>query len=260
MPADRRTLRSPLLVATLLLILVVESTGVVIARSQAGQASGWARSVGGAVAPVGAVVGAASGTASVTTTGEPDPRLAARTLAVVRATVRPAGTEWTGRSTDETPAPTARSESKAGSGGDDKGGAGGGSTRLTGRNKVWIPSLGIRRSVSGYACSSRAYPGNRVYRWGCAGSNNVYLFGHAHSVFKPLHDVYVRGKLRKGMQVLYADGRGRVSTYKVIWWKVVAPDKGAFAYAAQSKPSMTLQTCVGAKSQYRLVVRLVKVS
>ena len=55
-----------------------------------------------------------------------------------------------------------------------------------------------------------AYPGNRVYRWGCAGSNNVYLFGHAHSVFKPLHDAYVRGRLAKGMKVYYADANGKV--------------------------------------------------
>jgi sortase (surface protein transpeptidase) len=87
----------------------------------------------------------------------------------------------------------------------------------------------------------------------------VYLFGHAHSVFKPLHDAYVRGRLRKGMKAYFADGNGRVGTYKVIWWKVTTPDRGEFAYAAQSRPSMTLQTCVGARSQYRLVVRLVKV-
>ena len=27
----------------------------------------------------------------------------------------------------------------------------------------------------------QSYPGNVVYRWGCAGSNNVYLFAHAHA-------------------------------------------------------------------------------
>jgi hypothetical protein len=128
-----------------------------------------------------------------------------------------------------------------------------------GRNHVWIPALGIDRSVNGYACSSSAYPGDRVYRWGCAGANNVYLFGHAHSVFKPLHDAYVRGRLSKGLRVHYADGQGRVATYAVSWWKVTTPDRGAWAYAAQSAPSLTLQTCVGAKSQYRLIVRLRKV-
>jgi hypothetical protein len=44
----------------------------------------------------------------------------------------------------------------------------------------------------------------------------------------------------------------------VRWWKVTTPDKGEFAYAAQSTPSLTLQTCVGAKSQYRLIVRLTR--
>ena len=140
-------------------------------------------------------------------------------------------------------------------------GSGGSSpTSYKGRNHVWIPALGINRSVSFFSCSSTAYPGNRVYRWGCAGRNNVYLFGHAHSVFKPLHDAYVRGRLSKGMKVIYADNGGRVSTYAVTWWKVTTPDKGAWAYAAQSRPSLTLQTCVGARSQYRLIVRLLKVS
>jgi sortase (surface protein transpeptidase) len=128
-----------------------------------------------------------------------------------------------------------------------------------GRNRMWFPALGINRSVTGFACTSKAYPGDRVYRWGCAGANNVYLFGHAHSVFKPLHDAYVRGRLAKGQKVMYADGNGTVHTYKIAWWKVTTPTNGAFAYAAQSRPSMTLQTCVGAQSQYRLIVRLIRV-
>ena len=94
-----------------------------------------------------------------------------------------------------------------------------------GRNHVWIPALGINRSVTGFACSSQAYPGNRVYRWGCAGGNNVYLFGHAHSVFKALHDAYVSGRLRKGMAVYYAGGDGVVHRYSVRWWKVTTPDQ-----------------------------------
>ena len=141
------------------------------------------------------------------------------------------------------------------------GGSGGGSSSANygGKNRMWFPALGISRSVYFFPCSSNAYPGNVVYRWGCAGSNNVYLFGHAHSVFKPLHDAYVNGRLRKGMKVSYADSKGKVRTYKLIWWKVTTPTKGGFAFAAQSRPSLTLQTCVGAKSQYRLIVRFVQV-
>ena len=163
----------------------------------------------------------------------------------------PAG--WTSRPKTATPEPKPTAVAKGSAGGSAAPGT------MRGRNHVWIPALGIDKSVSGYACSSSYYPGNRVYRWGCAGSNNVYLFGHAHSVFKPLHDAYVRGKLRKGMKVYYAGGDGKVSTYAVSWWRVTTPEKGSWAFAGQSRPSLTLQTCVGARSQYRLIVRLARV-
>lgn len=133
-------------------------------------------------------------------------------------------------------------------------------TSFKGRNHLWIPALRINRAITWYPCSSSYYPGNRVYRWGCAGTNNVYLFGHAHSVFKALHDAYVRGRLKKGMKAYYAGADGKVRTYAVSWWKVTTPEKGAWAYAGQGSASMTLQTCVGAKSQYRLIVRLRLVS
>jgi hypothetical protein len=153
-----------------------------------------------------------------------------------------------------------KSQSKAKPSGG-SGGSGGGSSAASygGKNRMWFPALGINRGVSFFSCSNNSYPGNVVYRWGCAGSNNVYLFGHAHSVFKPLHDAYVNGRLRKGMKVSYADSKGKVRTYKLIWWKVTTPTNGGFAFAAQSRPSLTLQTCVGAKSQYRLIVRFVQV-
>lgn len=168
---------------------------------------------------------------------------------------------WISRPTPAVPQPKPKAQSTTAQSDAQGGGsaATGGSTPYRGRNHVWIPALGIDRSISFFSCTSSAYPGDRVYRWGCAGGNNVYLFGHAHSVFKPLHDAYVRGRLKKGMKLVYADRDGRISTYRVAWWKVTTPDKGEFAYAAQSQPSVTLQTCVGAKSQYRLIVRLTKV-
>lgn len=163
----------------------------------------------------------------------------------------PAG--WTSRPRTAAPEPKPTAIAKGSAAAAAKAGA------MRGRNHVWIPALGISKSVSGYSCSSGYYPGNRVYRWGCAGGNNVYLFGHAHSVFKPLHDAYVRGRLRKGMKVYYAGSDGKVATYAVRWWRLTTPENGAWAYAAQSRPSLTLQTCVGARSQYRLIVRLAKV-
>jgi sortase (surface protein transpeptidase) len=83
---------------------------------------------------------------------------------------------------------------------------------------------------------------------------------HAWSTFKPLHDAYVRGGLKKGMKVWYADGGGTVRVYRVSWWRVTAPTTAAsWAWASLARPSMTLQTCVGSNSQYRLMVRLVQV-
>ncbi|HEU0243538.1 MAG TPA: sortase [Candidatus Limnocylindrales bacterium] len=129
-----------------------------------------------------------------------------------------------------------------------------------GRNHFWFPSLGINRAVYSYPCSRSREPDNLVYRWGCAGANNVYLLGHAWGVFKPLHDAYVGGRLHAGMKAYYADNGGRTHTYVVKWWKLTKPTTSAsWAWASQSVPSMTLQTCVGSNSQYRVMVRLVEV-
>jgi hypothetical protein len=128
----------------------------------------------------------------------------------------------------------------------------------TGQNRFWIPSLGMRNRVYSFPCSRSREPDNYIYRWGCAGSNNVYIMGHAYGVMKPLHDLYVRGGLRRGMVAIYADGAGRVHWYRVTTWRVVDPSEAAWAIADQPVPSMTLQTCVGKYSQYRLNVRLVQ--
>ena len=158
------------------------------------------------------------------------------------------------------------------SGGSTRGSSSGGSTRGSsshvstsspshkGRNHFWFPAIGLSRSISAYSCGRKSALANIVYRWGCGGTNNVYLMGHAWGVFKPLHDAYVRGRLHAGMKAYYADGSGRTHTYVVKWWKLTRPTTAAkWAWASQSMPSMTLQTCVGSNSEYRLMVRLVEV-
>jgi len=173
-----------------------------------------------------------------------------RTSSVYGALARPVVAAIPKPTTTRTSAVTKGSQTKAPAG-----------AAYRGRNHVWIPTLGINRSISSFACSRSRPPDNYVYGWGCAGTNNVYLLGHAYSVFKPLHDAYVGGRLKKGMKVFYADGSGRVRTYAVVWWKVTPPTTSAsWAWAAQSRPSMTLQTCLGARSEYRLMVRLVAVN
>jgi hypothetical protein len=132
--------------------------------------------------------------------------------------------------------------------------------RLIGRNHVWSPALGIDKRVYAFPCSRAQKPGNVVYRWGCAGRNNVYLMGHAANVFGSLDRAYHDGRLRRGLKVYYADAGGTVRTYAVRWWKVVEPTPdAAWAWASLSSPSMTLQTCTGRNSQYRLMVRLAQV-
>ncbi len=128
-----------------------------------------------------------------------------------------------------------------------------------GANHIWSAALGLDRRVLAFPCSRRTAPGLAVYRWGCAGANNVYLLAHAGGPFGRLHDLYVTGRLRPGMSVVYADGAGRIHRYVVRWWRVVLPTQGGFAYAALARSSMTLQTCVGAGDRYRLVVRLAEV-
>lgn len=133
-------------------------------------------------------------------------------------------------------------------------------TTFQGTNHVWIPALGISRGVSIFPCSRQQAPANYVYRWGCAGTNNVYLLGHAYGVFKALHDAYYNDRLKVGLTAIYANASGTIHTYRVAWWRVVKPTTAAkWAWASLASPSMTLQTCLGAHSEYRLMVRLVQV-
>ena len=94
-----------------------------------------------------------------------------------------------------------------------------------------------------------------MYRWGCAGRNNIYLLGHASGVFKALHDAYLSGRLQVGMVAIYSDGLGRIHHYRVTAWKVVSPSDISWAGATRTQ-TMTLQTCMGANNAYRLDVRL----
>ena len=123
------------------------------------------------------------------------------------------------------------------------------------RNHLWIPALGINRSVAWFACTRTTPPGPYVDRWGCAGRNNVYLLGHASGVFRALHDAYLSGKLRVGMVAIYADSKGHLHHYRVTGWTVLPPTNISWASATRTQ-TMTLQTCIGPNSQNRLDVRL----
>ncbi len=133
--------------------------------------------------------------------------------------------------------------------------------RYHGRDRVWIPALRIDRSVASFPCDRAVPPDMLVYRWGCAGADNVYLLAHAGGPFRALHDAYVTHRLRAGLLVVYADGSSVVHVFAVRWWRLVLPTPdAAWAWAALDRPGMTLQTCVGTNSEYRLMVRLYQVA
>jgi Sortase domain len=131
--------------------------------------------------------------------------------------------------------------------------------RYVGTNHIWMPALGINRAVYLFSCTRSTALDNLVYRWGCAGRNNTYLMGHAWGVFKPLHDAYVQGRLRVGMELVYADAVGGIHRYRITTWRVVLPTDISWI-GSFSSPTMILQTCIGATSTYRLNVKLVAAS
>jgi hypothetical protein len=256
--ASSRLRRRRLILPTLLaVVLAAEITGLAIARSGADAAPPARTPIAAAGAPTSSRVLPPVSSVDVPPDAARDTRIPSGTSrAPTPARLRqpaPALSTREGSTTGRPASPTSHGSSAAAP-------PRAPATAFHGRNHVWIPSLRVNRSVQSFPCSRSRPPDAGVYRWGCAGSNNVYLLAHAWSTFKPLHDAYVGHRLRKGMKVWYADGAGRVRAYAVAWWRVVAPTTAAsWAWASQSRPSMTLQTCVGANSRYRLMVRLLQV-
>ena len=120
---------------------------------------------------------------------------------------------------------------------------------------------GLEKNVYDWGCRGGTVP-NLVLRWGCAGRNNLYLLGHASSVFNPVLDAWRDGRLRAGKLAYWTRGGVR-QTYKVAWvrlvpssyvWRGQSGDE--WAWNATSRKAITLQTCWGTASNYRLIVRL----
>jgi len=135
----------------------------------------------------------------------------------------------------------------------------------SGVSKLWYPALGISAKWRWYGCQYGGDPdglGPGVYRWGCAGRNNIYLMSHAWSTFNAIQRGYHSGKMKVGQSVWYANKQGDVSKWRVKWIKRVTKDYlhktfSDWASNSSSSPIMTFQTCDGSRSQYRIIVRLV---
>ena len=125
---------------------------------------------------------------------------------------------------------------------------------------LWIPALGLSREIYDWGCNGGLIP-NRVEYWGCVPKSNLYLLGHAWGVFAKIHDGYHSGALHVGLTAWYADKAGNIHKYRISWIRHVANADYAswskWAMAGSPGQVITLQTCDGATSAYRILVRLV---
>jgi hypothetical protein len=104
-----------------------------------------------------------------------------------------------------------------------------------------------------------------IWRYGCLADNsNVYLMSHAWSDFAAVRQAYHAGTLSVGQLAVYADAGGVIHRYRLTWVKHVTADYFAstsydWAAVTTAVSSLTLQTCDGSSSQYRIIVRFEEV-
>ena len=132
---------------------------------------------------------------------------------------------------------------------------------LVGKNHFWFPAIGISNSVRNFNCAGSYVIPAGIWHFGCNGPRNIYLMSHAWSDFSALRVAYHAGNLTKGMTAYYAGPDGEVLRYKVAWIRHVTVETfnaGYWEWAINDVPAVTLQTCDGANSEYRIIVRLVR--
>jgi hypothetical protein len=135
----------------------------------------------------------------------------------------------------------------------------------SGPSHFWYPALNIDADWSWYGCDYGGDPnglGGGVFRWGCGPASNIYLLGHAWSTFKKVRIAFHSGAMQVGQSVWYSNAQGDVTKWQVSWIRRVTAEyldatAGDWALNDSATPIMTLQTCDGSQSQYRIIVRLV---
>lgn len=128
---------------------------------------------------------------------------------------------------------------------------------LPGPNQLNIPAIGIDARIRTVACG-RLIP-DGIWRWPCAGANNIYLLGHNWGIFHPLQVAYHAGLLKPGLVLMYSDQRAVIHHYRLAWARSLSMTEfgQGDAWAATAGPVITLQTCDGAGDSRRLIVRFV---
>lgn len=134
----------------------------------------------------------------------------------------------------------------------------------SGKSHFWYPAVNIDAGWDWYGCD---YGGPAtlpmgVFRWGCGPASNIYLLSHVASTFKKIRQAFHDGTLKVGQNVWYSNAQGDVTKWEVKWIRRVTAEylnatAGEWALNDSPTPIMTLQTCDGAQSQLRIIVRLV---
>ncbi|MEP7379466.1 MAG: hypothetical protein ABI725_07905, partial [Chloroflexota bacterium] len=135
---------------------------------------------------------------------------------------------------------------------------------FSGTSHFWYPAVDIDASWSWYGCDyggPATFPMG-VFRWGCGPASNIYMLSHAASTFKKIRTAFHNGTLDVGQTVWYSNAQGDVTKWEVRWIRRVTAQylnatAGDWALNDSPTPIMTLQTCDGAQSQLRIIVRLV---
>lgn len=128
-----------------------------------------------------------------------------------------------------------------------------------------ISGIGLTARVYDWGCGSAVVP-NLALRWGCRTSNNQFLVGHAYGVFRPYYLAYARHLLRPGLIAVFTDAAGHATRYRLEWTRLVTSTYvwngltgGQWAWGDTSRAALTLQTCWGSTSRYRIITRFVRI-
>ena len=126
---------------------------------------------------------------------------------------------------------------------------------------LWIPALSLSRDINDWGCNGGLIP-NHVEYWGCVPRSNLVPARPRLGRLRQDPRRLSLGALHVGLTAWYADKAENVHKYRISWIRHVRNGglrvTGAkLAMAATSGQVITLQTCDGATSAYRILVRLV---
>lgn len=138
------------------------------------------------------------------------------------------------------------------------------STSLRRLGTLRVSGIGLTASVYAWGCGGEVVP-NLALRWGCQKSNNQFIVGHAYGVFHPYYLAYARHLLRPGLIAYFTDTAGHRTRYRLAWVRLVTKTYvwhgltgSQWAWNNTPSAALTLQTCWGSTSKYRIVTRFVR--